>query len=353
MSTQRYSAAPLKVESIFRFASLQLGRLDHAAKDVYDPTDTDMLRVALAVEFRRYNLNDLLPLLERHNPDSKEDPEAELKKRDARLRRGLIEATNETMFEGFTTALRTGGFFESDLLWRPCPINFAYTLYLLGKQEGLGAKELAKLLCRWVAMAVLTGRYAEKPEAAFERDVCRVDAIGLKAYSTSVIAETLPEAFWTSTLPRALDIATYQSPHFHAYQASQVFHGDRPFLCQQMTIRRWLLWDRTIGHVYPKLHLKHPSDYKQVANLVIIPIGIERDIRYTQPKDYFRELADQCNGGETKYGDITDHEEMQANFRMNSLPESLLDGNVPDYKDFLEERRQLMAQKIKQWFERL
>jgi len=35
---------------------------------------------------------------------------------------------------------------------------------------------------------------------------------------------------------------------------------------------------------------------------------------------------------------------------MYCLPESLLDGEIPAYDDFLEERRQLMALKIKQWF---
>jgi len=42
---------------------------------------------------------------------------------------------------------------------------------------------------------------------------------------------------------------------------------------------------------------------------------------------------------------------MKANLRMHCLPESLLDGEIPAYDDFLEERRRLMALKIKQWSE--
>ena len=38
---------------------------------------------------------------------------------------------------------------------------------------------------------------------------------------------------------------------------------------------------------------------------------------------------------------------------MNCLPESLLDGQIPAYDDFLAERRMLMAGKIKSYFERL
>jgi hypothetical protein len=38
---------------------------------------------------------------------------------------------------------------------------------------------------------------------------------------------------------------------------------------------------------------------------------------------------------------------------MNCIPETLLDGEIPSYDDFLEQRRALMAQKIKTWFHAL
>lgn len=50
---------------------------------------------------------------------------------------------------------------------------------------------------------------------------------------------------------------------------------------------------------------------------------------------------------------LTKDYEMRANLRMSCLPESLLDGEILDYNDFLQERRRLMAQKIKTWFQAL
>jgi hypothetical protein len=44
---------------------------------------------------------------------------------------------------------------------------------------------------------------------------------------------------------------------------------------------------------------------------------------------------------------------MLANFRMNCIPESMLDGKIPDYQVFLTERRKLMSLTIKAWFEAL
>ena len=82
---------------------------------------------------------------------------------------------------------------------------------------------------------------------------------------------------------------------------------------------------------------------------IALYIGIgDRD-----PLTYFSELADQCNGGAKKYGGITTIEEMRANLRMSCLPECMLDGEIPSFDDFLEQRRKLMAQKIKTYFEGL
>jgi len=52
-----------------------------------------------------------------------------------------------------------------------------------------------------------------------------------------------------------------------------------------------------------------------------------------------------------KYGGITILADMAANLQAHCLPESLLDGEMPTYDDFLEERRRLIALKIKRWFE--
>jgi hypothetical protein len=44
---------------------------------------------------------------------------------------------------------------------------------------------------------------------------------------------------------------------------------------------------------------------------------------------------------------------MRANFDMNCVPQDLLDGKELSYDDFLDQRRSLMALKIKAWFQAL
>ena len=45
--------------------------------------------------------------------------------------------------------------------------------------------------------------------------------------------------------------------------------------------------------------------------------------------------------------------ELCANLRMSCLPGSSIDGLIPAYDDFLDQRRKLMALKIRPWFETL
>lgn len=104
-------------------------------------------------------------------------------------------------------------------------------------------------------------------------------------------------------------------------------------------------------HVYPKKHLKSQGlsrgRYNQIVNFVLAQSEINIAIGDKPPEKYFKELAEQVNGGKKKYGGITD----EANLRASCIPEGMLDGTIPDYDDFLEERRKLMALKIKTWFE--
>ncbi|MBC7286016.1 MAG: hypothetical protein H5U12_32315, partial [Hoeflea sp.] len=93
--------------------------------------------------------------------------------------------------------------------------------------------------------------------------------------------------------------------------------------------------------------------YNQVANFVIAQSEINIAIGDKAPDVYFSELADQCSGGGQRYGGITDFDEMRANLETNCVPASMLNGSIPDYDDFLEERRTMMAGKIKLYFKSL
>lgn len=335
----------------------QMRWLKDVSDDIYDPTYTDMLRVAFTSEFRRGKLADLVALLSGRNFETKQYEDAIAEESFGRLKQGILAFINKTHFDRITMILRSAGFVTSDLIGGQNAVNFAYILYLRGRAENLPAAELERLVRRWYAMSILRGRYTGSPETAFDFDIRQVETRGLVAYTKSVIEAELPESFWTGMLPQLMDTSSGQSPYFLAYKAAQVKLGDKGFLSRDITVLDLLMNRSDVHHVYPRNHLKKQGlsrgRYNQIANFVLAQSEINIAIGDKAPEQYFKELAEQCAGGKKKYGGITNAVELRANLGMSCLPETLLNGEIPAYDDFLEERRALMAQKIKTWFQAL
>ncbi len=325
--------------------------------DIYDPTYTDMLRVAFTSEFGRGRLQDLVALLSGRNFETKQYEEVIAEESFRRLKTGILAFINQTHFERITMILRSAGFVTSDLIGGRNAVNFVYILYLRGRAEKIHSADIERLVRRWYVMSILRGRYAGSPETAFDFDIRQIESRGLTAYAESVIENELPESFWTGMLPQIMDTSSSRSPYFLAYQAAQVNLGDKGFLSRDINVRDLLMNRGDVHHVYPKKHLKTEGfsrgSYNQIANFVLAQSEINIAIGDKSPDRYFHELAEQCHGGKKRYGGITELADMRANLRMHCLPESLLDGVVPPYEDFLEMRRRLMAEKIRTWFSTL
>lgn len=326
--------------------------------DLYDPTYTDMLRVAFTSEFRRGRLADLVALLSGRNFVTRDYEETIAEASFDQLRTGIHNFMSQTNFERFSMIIRSGGFITSDLIVGRNAIDFAYILYLRGRSDGMPATQIQSIVRRWYAMSLVRGRYTGSPETAFDFDIRQIDAQGMGPYVESVLATELPDSFWTGLLPQLMDTSSSISPYFIAYKAAQVKAGDLGFLSRDITVDA-LLRNRTdVHHLYPANHLKKAGlprgRYNQIANFALTQSEINIAIGDKDPVVYFRELYEQATGGELKYGAINDLAEMKANLAQHSLPAELLDpGGVPDYDAFLLERRRRMALKIRDWYNSL
>ena len=325
--------------------------------DLYDPSYTDMLRVAFTSEFKRGKLQDLVALLSGRNFETKQYEDAIAEESFDRLKTGILNFMNKTHYDRLIMTLRSSGFITSKLIGGQNGVNFAYIVYLRGRAENVPAADLERLVRRWYVMSLLSGRYAGNPETTFDQDIRQIGTHGLLAHTSAVIEAELGEGFWTGLLPQQMDTSSSTSPFFHCYRAAQVKLGDLGFLSRDITVRDLLLNRSDVHHVFPRNHLKKKGlargRYNQIANFVIAQSEINIAIGDRDPKTYFKELAEQCAGGSKKYGGITKRKEMEENFLMSCLPVELLDGGFTDYDEFLKERRKLMAQKIKTWFNSL
>ncbi len=326
--------------------------------DIYDPSYTDMLRVAFASEFRRGKLQDLVALLSGRNFDTKQYEEPIAEASFGRLKKGVLGFVNKTHFDRFTMIVRSAGFVTSDLIGAQNNVNFAYILYLRGRDQHLAADDLERLVRRWYAFSVLTRRYSKgTPETEIDYDIRQIDSQGLQKFCEVSIQAQFNPNFWENLLPIELNTASSNSGLFLAYQAAQVKAGDKGFLSRDITVDALLRNRSDVHHVYPKKYLKtqgrSKSEYNQIANFVLAQSEINIAIGDKAPDQYFGELSSQCAGGKKKYGGITDEKDLRANLKMHCIPTVTLDGKIPTYEEFLEERRRLMAQKIKVWFEAL
>jgi hypothetical protein len=335
----------------------QMRWLKDVNDDIYDPTYTDMLRVAFTSEFRRGKLADLVALLSGRNFAAKQYEDTIAEASFGQLKQGILNFINKTHFERFTMILRSAGFVTSDLIGGQNAVNFAYILYLRGRADKVPAAELERLVRRWYAMSVLRGRYTGSPETAFDLDIRQVETRGLTAYADIVIEAELPDTFWTGMLPQSMDTSSARSVFFVAYKAAQVKLGDKGFLSRDISVQDLLMNRSDVHHLYPKNYLKKQKlsrgVYNQIGNFVVAQSEINIAIGDKAPEQYFAELSEQCAGGPKRYGGITDSTQMRVNLAMNCVPEGFLDGKFPSYDLFLEYRRRLMALKIKTWFESL
>lgn len=325
--------------------------------DIYDPTYTDMLRVAFTSEFGRGKLQDLVALLSGRNFETKQYEEAIAETSFESLKRGILAFSNKTHFDRITMILRSAGFITSGLIGGRNAVNFAYIVYLRGRLENVPPAELERIVRRWFVMSVLRGRYSGSPESQFDFDIRQITARGVVDYVESVIPNELPESFWTGMLPQFMDTSSINSPYFLCYQAAQIKLGDKGFLSRDITVTDLLMNRADVHHIYPRQHLKDKGlsrgTYNQIANYVIAQSEINIAIGAKSPELYFGEINSHCLNGKQKYGGITDKAELMQNLEMNCIPTVMLEGDIPDFEKFLEERRKLMSLKIKTWFETL
>lgn len=331
--------------------------LKNETDDIYDPSYTDMLRVAFTSEFKRGKLEDLVALLSGRNFETKQYEESIAEDSFGRLKRGVLNFINETHFKRFVMIIRSAGYIDSSLIGSQNALNFSYILYLTLRAQGKPAAEIESAVRRWFVMSAMTGRYSGSPESTFDYDIRQIHEQGFETYGNATFAGELSDAYWSTLLPQELNTSSSISPYFRVFQAAQVKMNDKGFLSKDITVRDLILNKCDVHHIFPRNYLKgmglSRGRYNQIANYAIAQSEINIAIGAKEPAVYFRELVEQCRGGKAKYGGITDLEELKINLRMNSIPEAMLNGDVGDYDAFLEQRRRLMAAKIKLYFQTL
>lgn len=326
-------------------------------ENIYDPSYTDMLRVAFTSKFKRGRLKDLVALLSGRDFDTREYKEEIVEQSFALLKEGILDFMNENNFKRFLMIIRSAGFIDSSLIKSENALNFAYILYLILRSINYPQSQIEILVRKWFVFSILTSRYSASPETLFHYDIRRIHELGVENYINTTINSELSETYWEIGLPQQLNTSNINNPAFNVFLAAQVKMKDKGFLSRDITVEDLIHLKGDVHHIFPKNFLKNKGYsrfmYNQIANYVMAQSEINIAIGSKEPRVYFNELLEQCKTKKSKYGGILNENELLENLKMHCIPERVFNDFSNNYEKFLQERRKLMAKKIKNYFEML
>ena len=234
-------------------------------------------------------------------------------------------------------------------------LNFGYALYLALRDRKIDSNRIEQIVRRWLALTILTGRYSGSPESSFDYDIKRFFAYDdPMEYLKLTEAGELSDAFWNVNLVQRLNTSVASSPYFNMFLIAQVKNHDRGFLSAQVDVESMLENRGDIHHLFPKNYLSKygipQTQYNQIANYVFLQQEINIKISDRAPAAYMKMVFEQCRTKKPVYGGIVEEGELRSNLEQNCIPVGFENMGIEDYGKFLEERRKLMAEKIKKYY---
>lgn len=328
-------------------------------EDIFDPNYGDILRIAFMYKFGRGKMKDLVSLLGGRDFETREYKEEIAENSFGLLKEGVLEFMNRYSFSNFILAIKSAGFISRKLINSDMTLDFAYTLFLLlHSDSSFDSKLVDEYIVKWYVLTTLTSRYITSPETVMDADLRSIKAKGFVQFFKDVEAAELSETFWNIGLVQRLETSAINSPYFNVYTAAQINGSDDALFSKGTKVSDLLTIMGDVHHIFPKKYLiknglKDKSQYNQIANFTYLDTQVNKEISDDAPYDYFSKAFLACQNGEAAYGNIKDTAELEENLQRNCIPYEVIEMDHAAYKQFLEKRRQMMALKIKEYYQRL
>ena len=337
--------------------SQKISWLRKETDDLYDPSYSDLLRVAFSFKFNRGKLSDLVSLLSGRDFEERSYKEQIAKQSFDKLREGVFSFINETNFKRFLMIVRSAGFIAPNLISSKNALNFAYVVFLKLKEDRYEAHDIERYVRKWLVLSLLTGRYSGSAESMFDFDIKNINEKGIDKFLNDIESAELSDAFWNAGLIQNLSTSVTSNPSFKIYLAAQCKLKSRGFLSKDITIENLIDHRGDIHHIFPKDFLKKNGlsrgKYNQIANYVYTQSEVNISISNKAPEIYLGEILKQCANGKKVYGGIMDKEDLQKNFDENDIPTEIFNFTFEQYDEFLELRKILISKKLRKYYQDL
>jgi len=323
------------------------------------PTPAQMLRVSVALAFRRAVLKQVYTLLRGKDVETgRPDPE----RRDAQfavLQQAHDKVLDLTNWHEFLQCLERAGFRGSKMISSDNAVLFSYALWLLGRVDyQVRLDRLREIIARWFFMAHTTGRYSGAFESRFEQDTARLsdlkpgDADGYVQVLSTIVDDALTADYWSITLPNELATSASKSPALLAYIAAlNILDADallstgkvRARLDPAITAKKGI--ER--HHIFPRAYLRSElkitdnKEINQIGNMALVEWADNIAISDDAPGVYWpAQLA-----AKNLPGDV-----LARQCYWHALPDGW---EQLDYPAFLTARRRLMGLVVRDAYARL
>lgn len=326
----------------------------HDTNETYIPTYNDVLRVISLVEFNRGKLGDLVALLSGRDFEERNYKLSIAEESFNKLEIGINKYTKKSNFEHFVQDILWNlGFKDSGIATSQNALNYAYAMYLRGKDIGTDDGKLKSLIRRLLVISLLTQRHSGSFESRWTSDFQRINTPeDLIEFVTTLERQNLTDVFWTDTLPSRFDNTVLTSPDWTLYTLAQRYLGNQSFLSKTL-VRD--MKTAQIHHVFPKAYLirngfSNKNMYNKLANYVYLHDQINIKVSDHAPNEYLMEVQNYTYA----FGnEMASFEDLKRNMDENAIPMSLLESDVSHYNNFLKERQKLMAVKIQEFYDKL
>lgn len=320
-----------------------------------EPDPDQLLRVSIAQGFRRARLRYVYSILRGKDLETEQFSDERREQQFAILKQAQALSLDLQNWHDFLKVLVRAGYRSGAMISSQTALLYSYAMYLIGKcNYGVESFQLRDVIARWFFMVTLTGRYTGSPETVMEEDLARLRSVKGSAGFVQVLDETvsyaLTEDFWKIVLPNELATSSARSPSLFAYYAALNLLDARVLFSK---VKVSELLDPALKakksplerhHLFPRGYLEEigiddQKEMNQIANYALVEWADNIDISDHPPAKYL-----------PKYAERFSKSEMEHMRYWHGLPNDL---EKMDYRDFLSERRQLMAQVIRDGFARL
>lgn len=317
-----------------------------------DPSPDQLLRVAIGVAFKRARLKYVYSILRGKDLETEKFSEERRVQQFDLLKNAQERTLNLQYWHDFMNCIRQAGFRSGKMISSQNNLIFSYILYLIGRTEYKVAEfDLRRTIARWFFMSSVTGRFASSPESAMDFDLARLRNVGTADEFVQMLNHvcdiTLTSDFWSVSLPNDLATSSPRSPSLFAYHAALVLLDARALFSK---LRVSELLDPALQanrsaverhHLFSKgylstLGITATRDTNQIANYALVEWGDNARISDQAPADYLPEMK-------ARFGS----NDLDQMYKYHALPNNW---EHLEYHEFLEKRRELIAQVISEGY---